>query len=174
MGKNYYVNKKGFYFQLITTVVLFFSGNISYCQQVEIIKSDELFQLVGQCSDKNTLHIYNFWATWCAPCIRELPQFEAINQSYGNVDVTLISIYDVDLLNKKVKPFIDKKKIKSKVVLLDETDFNEIIPKISQQWSGAIPASLIVDCRTGKHTFYEQEFKEGDLENTINKILNQP
>jgi len=174
MGKNYDAYKKGFYLQLITTVVLFFPGNISYCQQVAVIKSDELFQMVDQCSDKNTLHIYNFWATWCAPCIRELPKFEAINQSYSNVDVTLVSIDDVDLLNEKVKPFIDKKKIKSKVVLLDETDFNEIISKINRQWSGAIPASLIVDCRTGKHSFYEKEFKEGDLENTINKILNRP
>lgn len=141
-------------------------------QSVKIIKSDELFRMIDQCDEKNDIHVYNFWATWCAPCIRELPQFESINNAFGNVDVTLISIDDVDLLEKKVKPFLQKKNIKSQVVLLDETDFNEIIPGVDDSWSGAIPATVIVDCRNGEQLFFEKEFKEGELKETINKIIN--
>ena len=150
-----------------------FFGHISHGQQVDVIKSDQLFQMIGESDENNTISVYNFWATWCAPCIREIPQFEFVNKSYSNVDVILVSLDDVDLLNSKVKPFIFKKNIKSKVVLLDETDFNEIIGRVDKNWSGAIPATLIVDHKNKKQLFFEGEFKEGELEKNIEKIINQ-
>lgn len=150
-----------------------FFGHISFGQEVEVIKSDKLFQMIGVSDENNTIKVYNFWATWCAPCIREIPQFEYVNKSYSNVDVILVSLDDVDLLNNKVKPFIIKKNIKSKVVLLDETDFNEIIERVDKNWSGAIPATLIVDHKNKKQLFFEGEYKEGELEKTIEKVISQ-
>jgi thiol-disulfide isomerase/thioredoxin len=130
--------------------------------------------MLENCEYKDKIQIYNFWATWCAPCLREIPQFESVNLLNENVNVTLISLDDVDLLNKKVKPFILEKEIKSKVMLLDETDFNEIISRIDKSWSGAIPATLIIDCRSGLKFFYEHEFKEDELKKTINKLIDSP
>ena len=173
MARSFGLYKRVYNHLLITTLILFSIVLSSSGQHIEVIKSNQLFQIVDQCADKNRIVVYNFWATWCAPCIREIPHFESINDSFGNVDVILISIDDVDLLDKKVIPFVKKKGIKSKVVLLDETDFNEIINRIDQSWSGAIPASLIVDCRSGLKFFYEKEFKEGELENTIAEINNR-
>ncbi len=141
-------------------------------QQVDVINSKQLFQLLDNCEDENKIQVFNFWATWCAPCIREIPQFESVNELIENVNVTLISLDEVESLNKKVKPFINKKGIKSKVILLDETDFNEIISTIDDSWSGAIPATLIVDCRSGNRFFYEQEFKENELKEILIKITN--
>jgi thiol-disulfide isomerase/thioredoxin len=143
-------------------------------QQVAVIKSKQLFQILEYCEDENQILVFNFWATWCAPCIREIPQFESVNALNKNIDVTLISLDEVELLNNKVIPFIIKKEIKSKVLLLDETDFNAIISKIDESWSGAIPATLIVDCKNGNRFFYEQEFKEDELSKTINKLTNSP
>ena len=157
---------------LIVFLSVLFTTEIK-AQPVKIIKSPELFQMIDHCENSTSLKVYNFWATWCAPCIRELPQFESLNESFGNVDVTLVSIDDVDLLEKKVKPFIQKKNIKSSVALLDETDFNDLITRIDENWSGAIPATLIVDCRNGSTIFFEKEFKEGELKKTIDKIINQ-
>jgi hypothetical protein len=87
------------------------------------------------------------------------------------VDVILINLDDVDLLDQKVKPFIKKRAITSKVLLLDETDLNGFINSIEKSWSGAIPATLIVDCSNQNRLFFEQEFKEGELTQTIEKIL---
>ena len=159
-------------YQFLIVLFFLFGTAIARGQSVKVIKSAELFEMIDQCNDKVSIQVYNFWATWCAPCIRELPHFESINNSLGNVDVTLISIDDIDLLENKVKPFLQKKNIKSKVALLNETDFNEIIPGIDKNWSGAIPATLIIDCRNGKQLFFEKEFKEGELKETINKIIN--
>ena len=159
------------FLNLLVLAIIFFSIIFrAHGQQVEVIKADQLFDMVENCPDQNKILLYNFWATWCAPCIRELPVLESVNASFSNVDVILISIDDVDLLNSKVIPFVDKKKIASKVVLLDETDFNDIINRIDDSWSGAIPASLIVDCRTKKRSFYEKEFDEEELKKVIIEI----
>ncbi len=136
-------------------------------QEVEVIKAPQLHSIIEQCD--TDLCIYNFWATWCAPCIRELPQFDELTKSNTNVKVRLISLDDVDDLHVKVKKFISKRNIQSAVLLLDETDFNEIIPSIDESWSGAIPATLIVS-RTGQKYFFEKEFKEGELVQTIKEL----
>ena len=162
---------RGYLFQSITLLIFTIQMNYSFGQEIDIIKSDELFQMVDECDENYTVQVYNFWATWCAPCIKELAQFEQLNSINKEVNVTLICLDDVDELNNKVKPFVIKKEIKSRVVLLDETDFNEIINRVDARWSGAIPGTLIVDCRTSEKYFYEGEFKENELNKTIEDIL---
>lgn len=156
---------------ILVLICLFFSFKLT-AQEIEIIKSPALFEMIEQCDQEAGLKVYNMWATWCAPCVKEMPLFESANEHFSNVDVILVSIDDVDLLESRVKPFVKKRGINSKVVLLNETDFNEIIPKISEQWSGAIPATLMVDCRNGQRHFFEKEFKEGELKSKIQDILN--
>lgn len=158
------------------TFALFILGSILAttvrAQEVTVVKANGLFDIVEKCDDAYDLCVYNFWATWCAPCVRELPQFEAAAKHHKEINLTLVSLDDKDDILVKVKPFLLKKDIKSRVVLLDETDYNEIIPRVSDQWSGAIPATLIIDRKNGKRYFYEKEFKEDELEETINELLN--
>ncbi len=78
-------------------VICCFKFLTSVGQQVEVIKSKELFQILEHCEDENQILVFNFWATWCAPCIREIPQFESANRQNKNIDVTLISLDEVEL-----------------------------------------------------------------------------
>lgn len=172
--KRHFAIKGGYIMRYIFVFICHLQVLISFGQQVDIIKSEQLFQMLENCEHKEKIQVYNFWATWCAPCIKEIPQFESVNKLNENVNVTLISLDDVDLLNIKVKPFILKNEIKSKIMLLDETDFNKIISRVDENWSGAIPATLIVDCRRGLRFFYEQEFAEGDLKKIIDKLIDSP
>jgi len=144
-------------------------SHYSYAQEVQVIKANQLYKMMDNCEAE--LCVYNFWATWCAPCVREIPQFEKLSESDHNIQVKLISLDNVDDLYTSVKSFIKKRDIHSEVLLLDETDFNEIIPKVNSDWSGAIPATLIVD-RNGKRYFYEKEFKEGELNETLRNLYN--
>ena len=117
-------------------------------------------------------YIVNFWATWCAPCVKELPYFEKINQDYSdkNVEVLLVSLDFPKQVEKKLIPFINKRKLKSEVVLLD-TENNDIwIKSIDIKWSGAIPATLIYN--KNKRKFYEQSFDYKTLETELNTFLN--
>ncbi|MBE7174648.1 MAG: redoxin domain-containing protein, partial [Williamsia sp.] len=93
-------------------------------QSVPVIKFDQLEQLVSRSTD--TLYVVNFWATWCAPCVKELPQFEALNRARADrkIKVMLVSMDARKTLATKAIPFIRTRKVKSQVVLLDETDLN--------------------------------------------------
>lgn len=151
--------------------VILMMATTGYAQTVEVVKEDQLYTMIDTCDDEYDICLYNFWATWCAPCIRELPHFEALNNSDKRVKVHLVSMDAVEDLHSKVQPFIRKRGMKSSVFLLDETDFNEIIPSISKEWTGAIPATLIVDNKSGQKYFYEKEFKDNELEIAIEKVL---
>lgn len=142
-----------------------FTG-FGYAQEVEVIKYPELEQLMNEQS--NRVKVFNFWATWCKPCIKELPYFEALQQE--ELQVYLISFDDVENLESRVKPFIEKRKIGSMVKLLDETDYNAFIDKVDPSWSGAIPATLVI--AGDKRHFVEGELDEAELKNLIEKVKN--
>ena len=90
-------------------------------------------------------HIVNFWATWCAPCVKELPYFEQINEEFAddNVEVTLVSLDFEQQLEIKLLPYV-KRNLKSDVIVVIPEDEQEMIQKVSKNWqTGAIPATLI-------------------------------
>lgn len=117
------------------------------------------------------VHVINFWATWCAPCVKELPYFEKINEDYRdeNVKVLLVSLDFPHLYESKLKPFIINKKIQSKVIALDDADMNTWIPKVNSKWSGSIPATIIY--KNGESKFYEQSFTYEELQQEIKHFL---
>lgn len=138
-------------------------------QQAEIVKLKQLQDHINRETDN--IKIINFWATWCAPCIKEMPLFEKIGAERKDVEVTLVSL-DLDLNPKPetVYRFVDRKKLQSKVLILDEKDPNIWINQIEKGWSGAIPATIIINGKTGQRKFVEKELHEGDLEKLIAEI----
>ncbi len=136
----------------------------------EIVKLNQLQDHINRGTEN--VKIINFWATWCGPCIKEMPLFENLGAERKDVEVTLVSL-DLDLNPKPeiVYRFIERKKIKSKVLILDEKDPNSWINQIEKSWSGAIPATIIINGKTGQRKFIERELHEGDLEKLIAEIL---
>ena len=119
----------------------------------------------------DSIYVINFWATWCKPCIKELPAFEKLASDYSdkNVKLVLVSLDFPDKLESQVIPFIKKNNIQSEVVLLDDSDANSWIPKVSPQWSGAIPATIIY--KKDNRKFYEQSFTFEELEVELKTFL---
>ena len=138
-------------------------------QDVDIIKSPKLYAWLGQEVEKP--RIINFWATWCKPCIEELPYFDKINAE-GKADVMLVSLDPVSLIDKvsAVKKRFD---IKSKTVILDESDFDAFINRISEDWSGAIPATIIQVPRQAQYAFFEKKFEQEELEQELSRLLSK-
>lgn len=137
--------------------------------KVPIYNFSQLEPLLNKNND--TTYVINFWATWCKPCIAELPAFEKLNSDYTNkkLKVILVSLDFPENMEKQVLPFIEKQKIKSEVILLDDPDANNWIPKVSEEWSGAIPATLIN--HNGKRKFFERSFTFQELEDEVKKVI---
>ena len=127
-------------------------------QTVPTLHYTELKPLLNQKGDD--LYVVNFWATWCAPCIKELPYFEALNQR-EDVEVLLVSLDFPKHKESRLLPFIKKNNLQSKLVLLDDTNENYWINDIHPNWSGALPATLIYTKK--QRGFYEQSFTKEEL-----------
>jgi len=156
---------------LITLFVIltgtYFCAN---AQKVDVTGFEGLAAQIDRRDD--TLLIINFWATWCAPCVKELPCFEQAHIEYQHqkVKVLLVSLDFEKDINTRLKPFIQKNNITSQVLLLNDPDANTWINQISPEWSGALPATLFV--RGNRHMFYEQSFTCEQLNELINLNLN--
>jgi len=123
-------------------------------------------------NDGNTW-IVNFWATWCAPCVKEMPYFEKIGKDYADKDVKilLVSLDFVNHLEQRVIPFVKEHNIASEVILLDDPRANTWIPKVSEKWSGALPATLVFNAN--HRSFYEQTFTFEQLEAVVKEALTE-
>ncbi len=110
--------------------------------------------------DDDGLVVYNFWATWCKPCIAEMPYFEKVyeeNKAAG-LKLVFVSIDKPSQLESRLIPFLEKQKLLGEVILPDAKKTSEITKIVSPDWKGNIPATLIVDPSNDTYLFYRKEF----------------
>jgi thiol-disulfide isomerase/thioredoxin len=155
------------------TVVFFVFGLMmsqSATAQITVYEKFDAFEK-AIIKEDDTIYVINFWATWCAPCVKELPYFEKLHTDNPKVKVILVSLDSRKDLEKKLIPFVDRKKITAEVVLLSDKDYNAWLDKIDASWSGAIPATLILNGK--RKLFAEREF-EGfpELNDYVNAFIN--
>ena len=133
---------------------------------------DSLEPLLNKKDDKT--YIINFWATWCAPCVAELPYFERTfaeqQEKSSNVEMILVSLDMPSMWESRLVPFVNKKELKGEVVILNDTRMNDWIPKIDSEWDGGIPATLIYNSK--KRAFYPHGFTYEELNKELNKFIN--
>lgn len=134
---------------------------------IEVYNYSELAPLLNQANPEKT-YIINFWATWCGPCVKELPYFQELHDTNQNVEVVLVSLDFPEKLETQLIPFIKKKNVTPQVILLDDPDENTWIPAIDSTWSGALPATLIYNKE--KRAFYEQSFNKESLLKEVEKF----
>ncbi len=136
----------------------------------EVIDKDFNSFYKEEITDSKGIVIVNFWATWCKPCITELPYFEQINAEMKSEKFS-VCLVNLDF-NSKYKTsaveFVRNRNIKSKVIHLNDTDPNKWINRIDSNWTGAIPATIIYE--NGKKIFFhEGEITYDELKSEINK-----
>lgn len=139
----------------------------SFVGDVPVFDSFEAIAPLFEQEDETT-YVINFWATWCKPCVEELPYFEELNKKYAdkNVKVILVSLDFKKQLTKKLLPFIQERQLKSEVLVLTDTKQNAWIDQVDEEWSGAIPITIVYNAN-------ERQFFEGQFANfaELNNML---
>ncbi|GAA4373539.1 TlpA disulfide reductase family protein [Hymenobacter koreensis] len=155
---------------LLSGVLLLVGAVGALGQQVRVVKLPALQQLLARPSD--TTYVVNFWATWCAPCVEELPNFEQLRTRHARdkVKVVLVSLDFASKLDTKVRPFVQRQGLRSTVWLLNETDQNAFIDKVDPSWSGALPFTLIFNNRQQRRQAFEKPLTLTELESALKLV----
>jgi thiol-disulfide isomerase/thioredoxin len=149
--------------------LLFFSLVIN-AQAVRAVKVTELSKTI---KESKTPLIVNFWATFCVPCIQEMPYFQEMARQYKSQNVSLLFV-SLDLKEAypiKVNAMAKKLELTFPVVWLNETNADYFCPKIDTTWSGGMPSSLFVNNATGYHKFFEDQLSKEKLEGVIKEMV---
>lgn len=138
--------------------------------QIPTLSFEQFKPLLNKQND--TIYVINFWATWCAPCVEELPDFEKINQKYKNkkFKMILVSLDFKKHKESRVVPFVEQHNLQASVVLLYAPDANAWINKVNKDWSGSIPATLIYSRK--KRIFNEGMYTFAELDKIVNELMN--
>jgi thiol-disulfide isomerase/thioredoxin len=125
----------------------------------------------------DTVHVINFWATWCAPCVAELPVFSTVASQFDEggapVKMHFVSLDGVKRTNA-VAAFMKKHPFPGPVYVLDAGTPNSWIDSVTALWSGSIPATVTLQSRHNPddvpdipYDSHERRFYEGELDEKI-------
>ena len=168
------VKQNEFIFILMKKVALFFILScfffICKAQEIKHWKMNDLLQYI---KTSDSALIINFWATFCGPCIEEIPYFQTIANKYKNqkVKLLLVSLDFKESYPQKILAFAKKRKYKAQIVFFDEEKPDDFCPKIDSTWSGAMPATLFVNSKKKYRKFIEAQIKPIELEEEIKKLI---
>lgn len=152
------------------TIALFFALHAAG-QHIPSLKIEELAQRMNQAND--TTYVINFWATFCKPCVAEIPAFIKLAGQYKKqkVQLVLVSLDLPSYYPAKIAAFVKEKKWQTAVVWLNETNADHFCPMIDSSWSGAIPATVVVNAKRGYKKFWEGDISAAAFENELKQAL---
>ena len=151
-------------------VTFLFASTFIRAQDVRSVKITELEKTI---TESKTPLIVNFWATFCVPCLQEIPYFQEIAGQYKSKDVSIVFV-SLDMKEAypvKVNDMAKRLKLIYPVVWLNETNADYFCPKIDTTWTGGMPSSLFVNNATGYHKFFEEPLSKEKLEKEIQEMV---
>jgi thiol-disulfide isomerase/thioredoxin len=158
--------------RIIFTILLLATGMNCSAQTIRKIKITDLEQTIAQ-SDHPL--IVNFWATFCVPCVKEIPYFQSTVARYQEeqVELILVSLDLPDYYPAKIASFAQGRGFTARIVWLDETNADYFCPRVDPKWSGGIPSALFINNKTHYRRFFDRQLTEPQVEFEIKKMIAQ-
>lgn len=152
---------------------LFLFGSYSVMTNAQGIPRYTADMLMKRAAHKDSTYIINFWASWCGPCVKELPEFTKLQERYAGkpVKVLLVSFDFPDSYPDKLEAYVSRKKIVPEVVWFGETNATEFIPKIHSEWSGGLPGTMIVNSKATFKVFLEKMVTEEEIGTIVDGLI---
>ncbi|MBX6380059.1 MAG: TlpA family protein disulfide reductase [Thermoflavifilum aggregans] len=145
-------------------------GKWATAQQIPQITSA---QLKSYTEKKDGIYVINLWATWCRPCVEELPDIEKVAASLQDkpVHVILVSLDYADAYPKTIQRFVTQHHLQSPVYWLNETNPNAINEVLGGQWMGVVPTTLVVNAKTGYRRLFQGKITSDELTRAIHLAM---
>ena len=109
---------------------------------VSVIDIAGVQELIGR--HHGEVLVINVWATWCVPCVEEIPDLNSLSRE-GHVRVVGISIDDPADIPSKVVPFLKKHAVPYPVFVKAGGNDEDFINALNGRWTGAVPATFVYD-----------------------------
>lgn len=155
-------------FIFICTFIVLFN-----CASAQAIKKVSMKEVVQMIDTSKTPMVINFWASWCKPCVQEIPWFEKSIATFKNKNIQLVLV-SLDFKSdypKTLTQFVKKKAFSSKVLWLNETNADYFCSLIDSSWSGNIPATLMVNNAKEYRQFFDRQLPEARLLLELNQLV---
>ena len=126
--------------------------------EVELIDAKGIAAL--RKNDTKKVRLFNVWATWCGPCVKEFPELVATSRKFGLRDFEFISISMDDpkelpavkaflekhnaIVHDKLKPSLKAEGRKGNAYVFNEASSDALIQALDPEWPGPIPHTLVV------------------------------
>jgi thiol-disulfide isomerase/thioredoxin len=147
-------------------------SSLAFSQTIRKVKITEVEEYI-----KNSDHplVVSCWATWCAPCIEEIPYFMQTVKKYNEqkVELLLVSLDFSTSYPTKIQELVKKKKFEATFFWLNETNADYFCPKIDPKWDGTLPSTLFVNNKTGYRQFFGRAMTDRQVELEVKKLVGE-
>ena len=159
------------YLSLVVCLVIVNGG--VFCQEVKKMKITEVADYIKK-SDHPM--VVAFWATWCGPCVEEIPWLQEGVKKFADkkIELVLVSLDFPRDYPSKVNAAVKEKKFNATIFWLDETRADYFCPKIDTAWDGSIPSSLYINNKTGYRRFFNRQLTDRQVEPELKEMLSEP
>jgi peroxiredoxin len=141
-------------------------------EPVELQSLDEATLAKLMANETDDLLVINLWATWCGPCVKELPEFVTINRMYRQRDFRLVTIcVDEPEQREDALEVLRKNYVSCTNYFSTLADRDRLADLVDKQWQGPLPHTVVV--APGGGVIYRQsgEMKPLELRREIVKVL---
>ncbi|MBI1792120.1 MAG: TlpA family protein disulfide reductase [Acidobacteria bacterium] len=116
--------------------------------------------------------LVDFWATWCAPCRKEMPALAALQAKFRARGLLLITVSaDEPEQEADALRFLKRHRVPGPAYIKRVTDDDRFIRRVDPRWSGALPALFLYDRAGRLVTSFVGETEAGAVEAAVRKLL---
>jgi len=140
---------------------------------IQTVQASELIALVRRA--RGEVLVVNFWATWCPPCITEMPELVKFYEQYSEKGVRFasVSVDHPDTVEERVKPLLRELKIPFPIYVFAETSPESFADAFDLDWTGGLPATFVFDQVGTLRIEWYEEIALDRLANAVDPFLKQ-
>lgn len=146
---------------------------LAHAQQGRFIKADYATIKEAIADSRAKIKVVNFWATWCVPCLEEFPYFVELDEQYEDKDVAIIFVsMDFEEEEAMARDFLAEQRWRKRSFMRIGYD-DEFIMAFHEEWTGALPATLIYDENDEIRDFVEGKTSYEHLVEQVSFLLDE-